>query len=122
VALFGLDRIVKYKRGLRDEKASGLRRLRSLMLSRLPTLEPPLELRLPSVPRTGNTKPVEDQIDAVLCAYIAAHWWFWGAERNRVYGAQDDGYIVVPTPARNSAGRSPRNAADGSPGVPPASK
>ena len=113
VSLFGLERIVKYKRGTRDEKAAGLRRLRSLMLSRLPALDPPLELRLPSVPRVGNTKPVEDQIDAVLCAYIAAHWWFWGTGRNRVYGSASDGYIVVPTPSRNSAARSPRNAPDG---------
>ncbi len=120
VSLFGLDRIVKYKRGARDEKAAGLRQLRSLMVSRLPGLDPPLALRLPSVPRTGNTKPVEDQIDAVLCAYIAAHWWFWGTERNRVYGSESDGYIVVPTPARNSAVRSPRAAADGSTGDPPA--
>ncbi|HEY2014558.1 MAG TPA: DUF429 domain-containing protein, partial [Bryobacteraceae bacterium] len=77
VSLFGLDRIVKYKRGTRDDKAKGLRRLRSLMLAHLPQLDPALALRLPGVPRTGSTKPVEDQIDAVFCAYIAAYWWFW---------------------------------------------
>jgi predicted RNase H-like nuclease len=98
VSLFGLDRIVKYKRGLRDAKASGLRRLRTLATSRLPTVDPPLSVRLPSVPRTGNTKSVEDRIDAVLCAYIGAHWWFWGTQRNRLYGTEADGYIVVPTP------------------------
>jgi predicted RNase H-like nuclease len=99
VKLFELDRIVKYKRGAREARAAGLRRLRRLMLSRLPELDPALPLRLPSVPRTGLLKPTEDRIDAVLCAYIAAHWWKWAARRNRVYGTEEDGYIVVPTPA-----------------------
>jgi predicted RNase H-like nuclease len=103
VALFELDRIVKYKRGTRDQKARELRRLRSLAVSVLPSLDPALSLRLPSIPRTGNTKPVEDKIDAVLCAYIAAHWWFWAAERNRLYGDGETGYIVVPQPAPRSS-------------------
>lgn len=66
------------------------------MLTRLPQIEPALSLRLPHVPRTGNTKPAEDQIDAVLCAFIAAHWWRWTTARNRLYGAEETGYIVVP--------------------------
>ncbi|MGC2186377.1 MAG: DUF429 domain-containing protein [Terriglobales bacterium] len=96
VNLFDLPRIVKYKRGRRAERAKELDRLRELMLSRLPVLDPALSLWLPSVPSTGNLKPVEDEIDAVLCAYIAAHWWFWAAQRNRVYGCGGAGYIVVP--------------------------
>jgi predicted RNase H-like nuclease len=96
INLFGLDRIVKYKRGVREHRAKELRRLRSLMLTRLPALEPALHLRLPAVPRTGNLKPAEDQIDAVLCAYIAAHWWYWAARRNQLYGTAEAGYIVVP--------------------------
>jgi predicted RNase H-like nuclease len=43
-------------------------------------------------------KPVEDQIDAVLCAYIAAYWWFWARRRNTVYGSEEHGYVVVPEP------------------------
>jgi predicted RNase H-like nuclease len=87
---------VKYKRGRRAERAKELNRLKELMLSRLPLLDPALSLRLPSVPTTGNLKPFEDEIDAVLCAYIAAHWWFWATQRNRVYGCGGKGYIVVP--------------------------
>ena len=98
VNLFGLPRIVKYKRGTREQRARGLRRLRRLMLARLPELDPALCLRLPAVPRTGNLKPAEDRIDAVLCAYLAARWWFWATGRNRLYGAAGDGYIVVPDP------------------------
>ncbi len=99
VSLFDLDRIVKYKRGTRDARARELRRLRRLMLTRLPQIEPDLSIHLPHVPRTGNTKPVEDQIDAVLCAFIAAHWWRWTIARNCLYGTKESGYIVVPRPA-----------------------
>lgn len=93
VSLFGLDRIVKYKRGLRAARAKELERLRRLVLSL-----PLTGMCLPGVPKTGNLKPVEDQIDAVICAFIAARWWQWTTERNTLYGAQDSGYIVVPRP------------------------
>jgi len=96
VQLFGLEQIVKYKRGRRDHRARELRRLRTLMRSRLPQLDPPFSPELPGVPLRGNLKAAEDRIDAVLCAYIAAHWWFWGRQRNTVYGSESDGYIVVP--------------------------
>lgn len=96
VRLFELERILKYKRGARDARARELRRLKNLILSRLSRTEPSLVSSLPHVPRVGNTKPVEDQIDAVLCAFIAAHWWYWANERNILYGDQDTGYIVVP--------------------------
>jgi predicted RNase H-like nuclease len=75
------------------------------MLSPLPRLHPALSLRLPGVPNTSNLKPVEDQIDAVLCAYIAAHWWYWATRRNHMYGCSETGYIVVPE--RNSSEPSP---------------
>ncbi|MBZ5633768.1 MAG: DUF429 domain-containing protein [Acidobacteriia bacterium] len=98
INLFGLDRIVKYKRGTREQRGRELRRLRSLAMARLPALSPSLSARFPSVPRAGNLKPTEDKIDAILCAYIAAHWWVWATKRNRLYGNQESGYIVVPTP------------------------
>jgi len=58
VNLFGLDRIVKYKKGVRGKRANELRRLRKLMLTHLPILTPALSLRLPAVPKSGNLKPV----------------------------------------------------------------
>ena len=77
--------------------------MRVMMLSRLRLLDPALLLRLPSVPNTGDLKPVEDQIDAVLCAYIAAHWGYWAGARNRVYGCGATGYIVVPQRKTNES-------------------
>lgn len=94
VALFGLDRIVKYKKGRRQERAKELQRLRQLIQSL-----PDLEADLPEIPSTGDLKPVEDKIDAIFCAYIAAHWWRWAATRNHVYGTAEAGYIVVPARA-----------------------
>src|SRR5258707_449049 len=46
VSLFGLDRIVKYKRGTREERARGLRRLRTLAMSRFSALDPAISVRL----------------------------------------------------------------------------
>jgi predicted RNase H-like nuclease len=97
VNLFGLSRIVKYKRGRRQQRAKELSRFRKLLLGRLPELEPGVyKFNLPGVPATGSTKEVEDQLDAVLCAYIAAHWWYWGTARNAVFGDRKTGFIVVP--------------------------
>jgi predicted RNase H-like nuclease len=97
VTLFNLSRIVKYKRGRREERARELDRFRQLLLEHLPHLEPGVSnFDLPKVPDIGNTKEVEDQLDAILCAYIAAHWWYWGLERNSVFGDHESGFIVVP--------------------------
>jgi predicted RNase H-like nuclease len=78
----------------------------------LPTLKPSLNLanvanknqrssafisgsKLPEIPTsTATIKALEDQLDALLCAYIGAHWWYWGIERNLVLGDRTTGYIV----------------------------
>ena len=98
VQLFALDRIIKYKKGSVAERASELGRLHGLMLDRLPRLTPPIELAgLPSIPKSGpELKDLEDRLDALTCAYVAAHWWYWGVERNDVLGDAENGYIVVP--------------------------
>lgn len=112
VQLFLLDRIVKYKKGRLEERAAELKRLRGLLLERLPALVPRLPItELPEIPASGRElKAVEDQLDALLAAYIAAHWWYWGRERNEVLGNSRLGYIIVPhrqtaqVPALDEAG------------------
>lgn len=100
--LFQLDRILKYKKGSLQEKRTGLNQLRQLIYDTLPGLEPSLPLspdRLPTIPDRGrDVKAVEDQLDSLICAYSAAHWWYWGMERNLVLGDRTTGYIVIPTP------------------------
>ncbi len=93
-----LDRIVKYKRGTLANRRAGLERLRSLMLERFPKLIPRFDPEnLPAIPEGGKElKALEDQLDAITCAYVAAHWWFWGLEKNQVLGDAQRGYIVVP--------------------------
>lgn len=98
IHLFGLDRILKYKKGNLLERRSELGKLRSYILERLPRLEPSLTLDdLPEIPAKGtDLKALEDQLDSIICAYVAAHWWYWGLERNWVLGDRAEGYIVVP--------------------------
>ena len=100
IHLFGLTRILKYKKGKLAERRSQLDRLRQYILEVLPTLEPKLApLALPELPLKGIAlKAAEDQLDSLLCAYVAAHWWYWGLERNWVLGDRATGYIVVPAP------------------------
>jgi predicted RNase H-like nuclease len=112
VHLFRLERILKYKKGRLLERRAELSKLRGYILNVLPTLEPCLNLQveedgqlsIPEIPQTGNAlKAVEDQLDSLICAYVAAHWWYWGRERNLVVGAETPeecrttGYIIVPT-------------------------
>ena len=68
INFFGLSKIFKYKRGRRAERLVELGRLRDSMIARLPELDPPFRVDLPRIPERVNLKPVEDQIDAVLCA------------------------------------------------------
>jgi predicted RNase H-like nuclease len=103
VHLFGLDKILKYKKGKLSEKQQELVKLRNYIATVLPQLEPKLNpeniLLLPSISSkiTGKElKTIEDQLDSVICAYVAAYWWYWGKEKNLVLGDETTGYIVIP--------------------------
>lgn len=113
INLFKLDRIIKYKKGKLAERQLELMKLCQYIVDILPSLEPSLNLScstgiLPVSSGTGilpvtetptsvaTLKALEDQLDALLCAYIGAHWWYWGIERNLVLGDRATGYIVIP--------------------------
>lgn len=96
VQLFRLNRILKYKKGLRAERGHQLARLAEL-IALLAAFDPPLDAAcLPGIPPRGSLKPVEDQLDALVCAYAGAYWWYWGAVRNDVLGTEELGYVVAP--------------------------
>lgn len=59
--------------------------------------------------RPVDLRAVEDEIDAIFCAYLA---WMWGARdpQMRVLGSVTDGHIVVPGPPRVAAARPVRAA------------
>lgn len=100
VHLFGLSRIIKYKKGRIAQRQQELERLRGLILQHLPHHTPGLIINdLPKIPAGGAAlKALEDQLDSIVCAYGAAHWWYWGHIRNQVLGNLSTGYIVVPNP------------------------
>ena len=105
IELFGLDRIIKYKKGRVDQKRAGLRTLAGTLADQLPPLDPPLPTSdalsslLDCDPwqlRGRALKGLEDRLDALFCAYVAAHLWRWGVERNRHLGSAETGSIVLP--------------------------
>ena len=105
VELFELPRILKYKKGDKASRMRELRKYRDLIAGVLPHLQPPLAAAdLPLVPEFVSMialKDIEDRLDAILCAYIAAHYWYWGAEKNTVFGDAVHGYLVVPNRGRS---------------------
>ncbi|MEH1890162.1 MAG: DUF429 domain-containing protein [Nostoc sp.] len=103
VNLFNLERILKYKKGRLNERRLELIKLQNYLLDILPSFSPPLcplhlcGSFLLEIPTTGAAlKATEDKLDSLICAYVAAYWWYWGEQRNLVLGDRTTGYIVIP--------------------------
>ncbi len=113
VQLCRLERIIKYKKGRLGERQAGLNQLRNQIQEIFPTLNPPLEIfALPEMPTQCSLKTLkafEDQLDALICAYMGAYWWAWGLEKCWVLGGEQfepspihtapylaTGFIVIP--------------------------
>ncbi|WP_352429170.1 DUF429 domain-containing protein [Thermoflexus sp.] len=101
VVLFGLRRIIRYKRLGRARWIQGLRRWHR----RLWTLEqahPPVRWpeawRRPSWRGASrrSLKAWEDLLDAAFCAYVAGYVWFYGPEGYECFGDLAGGYVLVP--------------------------
>ena len=111
VVLFDRSRIIKYKKGRVAARRGGLNELRRSISDQLGIATPSLLggsrlQRLLSTQLDGlrgvELKQYEDTLDAVLSAFIAAHYWVWAGERNDMIGTMHDGYIV--TPSRTATG------------------
>ena len=103
INLFGLDKILKYKKGKISDRTLELNKLRTYIIQVLPQLEPALDLssleKIPAIPQkvTGKQlKTIEDKLDSLICAYVAAYWWYWGETQNIILGDLDNGYIIIP--------------------------
>ncbi|MEB3219859.1 MAG: DUF429 domain-containing protein [Nostocales cyanobacterium 94392] len=106
VNLFGLQRILKYKKGKISDRHLELTKLYHYITNILPILEPGLNLEhnshflnfefLISTCTGAILKATEDKLDSIICAYVAAYWWYWGEQRNLVLGDENTGYIVIP--------------------------
>lgn len=106
VELFRLPHIIKYKKGKVVQRRHGQQELQrrigelshfSPPLNATPKLCEFLEIKTESL-RGANLKRNEDQLDAIVCAYIAYYYWFWRAERTQLFGDVKHGYIIVPFP------------------------
>jgi predicted RNase H-like nuclease len=111
VHLFGLGKIIKYKKGRLSDRCQGLTQLYTYIKHYLPQRYPPLavsglflELQVPPLAElTGKQlKSIEDKLDSIVCAYVCAHWWYWGLAKNVVLGDGQTGFIVVPQPLADS--------------------
>lgn len=101
INLFGLAKILKYKKGRLADRKAELLKLHQYIINILPTLEPSLSisdnfLDLEKINSMTTLKTTEDKLDSLICAYIGAYWWYWGQTKNSVLGDRSTGYIVVP--------------------------
>ncbi len=101
VVLFGLGKTLKYK----AKPGRSLDLLRSELLVLMDHLERlvttdrswrELRARVEAATRKVDLRQVEDQVDAVVCAYVALFADRW-PERTTTYGDFERGYIVTPT-------------------------
>ena len=113
VALFDLPKSLKYKKGPVTQKRKGLstlaEHLRRLVqasprLSANACLSDLLSLELGDL-RGRDLKAHEDRLDALFCAYLAYYFWFWGLDRNQVFGDVETGYIANPRLLRGGVAR-----------------
>lgn len=106
IALFGIERTLKYKARPGREHELRLREWRRYQehLGALADADPLLRgqeaLLAQDVAalRGRKLKDYEDRVDALFCAYIALYAFRWGAARCRVFGAMEEGYIFTPVP------------------------
>jgi predicted RNase H-like nuclease len=106
VVLFGLDKILKYKRGPFGDRQRELLTLMS-HIDDLDNATPRLRAnrnvawvelrkRVEAATRPVQLDHDEDPVDAVLCAYVGLYWYH-RPDDVTVYGDFDTGYIVTPT-------------------------
>jgi predicted RNase H-like nuclease len=105
VTLFDLKTVIRYKKGCVGNRRKGLRELqaflRDLIKAELPLLSTDSLTDLLAVNTDGlagaTMKDYEDQLDALVCAYLAALSHCPASPRVKAIGDVETGYIVIPT-------------------------
>jgi len=106
IALFGLQKTLKYKKGSFEVRQHELLQLMTL-IEGLDKATPRLRVnhnvswvelrkRVSAATRPVQLDRDEDPVDAVVCAYVALYWYH-RPEDVTVYGDFATGYIVTPT-------------------------
>ncbi len=106
VAIFGLERTLKYKArpGRSTEARLAEWRRYHAHLAALSQADPPLRghealMQTDVAGLNGRAlKAHEDRVDALMCAYIALYAHRWGAARCRTFGDMREGYMFTPVP------------------------
>lgn len=116
VGLFGLGRVLPYKKGAFNTRRAAFARLLDL-LEGVPSLRLPeserwatLRARFAAATRPADLDRLEDEVDAVFCAHLA-HRWAGGGEDLVVYGDRTAGFLVAPPEPRHAP--TPRGAVVG---------
>jgi predicted RNase H-like nuclease len=107
IALFGLERTLKYKakpRRTAEMRRAEFRRYADFLMT-LRDADPPLLLpdgtdfqvgRDTDTLKNPALKRHEDALDALTCAYIALYYHRWGEAKCAVLGDLETGFIVTP--------------------------
>jgi predicted RNase H-like nuclease len=106
IALFGLEKTLKYKKGSFETRRHELLQLMTL-IEGLDNATPRLRVnhnmswvelrkRVEAATRPVQLDRDEDPVDAVLCAYVGLYWYH-RPEDVTIYGDYASGYIVTPT-------------------------
>ena len=98
VRMFGIPRIVKYKKGRVVGRRKEFRRLQGLLRRCLRRNFPKLQMDLETTAllRERWSKPVEDQTDALFCALIGLRHWMHQGRKSEVIGDKKTGFILLP--------------------------
>ncbi len=120
IALFGLEKTLKYKKGTFEARQHELLQLMTL-IEGLDKASPRLRVnhnvswvelrkRVEAATRPVQLDRDEDPVDAVVCAYVAL-FWYHRPEDVTLYGDFATGYIVTPTLPPDAAPARRRRAA-----------
>ena len=98
VRMFGIPRIVKYKKGRVADRRKEFRRLQDLLQQCLKKKFACLRVdsETAALFRDGWSKPVEDLTDALFCALIGLWHWIHRGRKSEVIGDRRTGFILLP--------------------------
>jgi len=98
VRFFGLDRIVKYKKGRVLAKQRGFSQLQDLTRKCLDERFPDFHMTadLDKLLKEDWSKAVEDCTDAFLCALIGYNHYLFQGAKSEAIGTCDAGFILLP--------------------------
>lgn len=98
VRMFGIPRIVKYKKGSVAERRKEFRRLQALLKKLLKRRFSGLRMdsETAALLRDDWSKPVEDRTDALFCALIGLWHWKHRGKKSEVIGDRRTGFILLP--------------------------